>query len=270
MAISDDDFELTDATQADTGGEFAVALRKWRRARSRSQLDLALEAGVSARHLSFLETGRARPSREMALALAEALLLPRGARNGFLLAAGFAPAYPTTPLEAEALAPLRAALTEMMTRHAPFPALLCNRQWTILDANDPARALLAPLHGSSGEMNIIRMLAENPLAAQMIGNYPEVLAEMTERIRLEAHEAGDDPVLDDLIASLETARARHPAFGQGMRRPLVPLVIRTPGPDLRFLTAVAHFGTSEDVTVRDLRLELFFPADDATRQALGG
>jgi transcriptional regulator with XRE-family HTH domain len=263
MASIDDDLDLTEQA-----GDFAAALRKWRRARNVSQLDLALEAGVSARHLSFLETGRARPSREMALALAEALLLPRGARNAFLQQAGFAPAYPVTPLDAGALAPFRAAMTEMMQRHSPFPAMLCNRQWTILDANDPARALLAPLHGALGEMNVIRMLAENPLAAELIVNLGEVLAEMTDRIRLEALEAGDDPVLASLLAALEKARARHPVFGQGMRRPLVPLIIRTPGPELKFLTAVAQFGTSEDVTIRDLRLELFFPADEATRAAL--
>jgi transcriptional regulator with XRE-family HTH domain len=263
MASIDDDLDLSEHA-----GDFAAALRKWRRARNVSQLDLALEAGVSARHLSFLETGRARPSREMALALAEALLLPRGARNAFLQQAGFAPAYPVTPLDAAALSPFRTAMIEMMQRHAPFPAILCNRQWTILDANEPARALLAPLLSAGGDMNVIRMLAESPLAAELIVNLGEVLAEMTDRVRLEALEAGDDPALAALLAALEKARTRHPVFGQGMRRPLAPLIVRTPGPELRFLTAVAQFGASEDVTIRDLRLELFFPADDVTRAAL--
>lgn len=252
------------------GGDFAEALRKWRRARNISQLDLALEAGVSARHLSFLETGRAQPSREMALALAEALMLTRGARNAFLVQAGFAPAYPATPLDAAALAPFRLALRHMMEAHSPYPALLCNRHWTILEANPAAQGLLGALHGGEGEMNVIRMLAESPQAAELVVNLGEVLGEMTDRIRLESLEAGDDPVLADLLRRLERARARHPTFSQGLRQPMAPVILRTPRGELSFLTAVAHFGTSEDVTVRDLRLELMFPADAETRGAFSG
>lgn len=248
---------------------FGDALRAWRQARGLSQLDLALAAGASPRHVSFLETNRAKPSRDMVLTLADAMVIPRAARNALLNAAGYAPLYPSTPLDAETLQPLRAVLSEMMARHAPNPAMLCDRHWTIRDANASARALLAPLHGESGEMNIVRMLTQSPLAPVMIANYGEVLDEMIGRIRLEALEAGGDPEFAALLRLLEEAAKRHPPPNAAHpRRPLVPLVLRTPNGELRFLSAITHFGSSEDVAVRDLRLELLFPADDPTRAAL--
>ncbi len=254
--------------RAEVGG-FGAALRAWRQARGLSQLDLALAAGASPRHLSFLETNRAKPSREMVLTLADALVLPRVSRNALLNAAGFASLYPTTPLDADTLAPLRAVLAEMMQRHAPNPAMLCDRHWTIRDANTSARALLAPLHGESGEMNVVRMLTQSTAAADLIVNLGEVVEEMTGRIRLEALEVGGDPEFADLLRLLEDAARRHPPPGASTpRRPLVPLILRSPTGELRFLTAITHFGTSEDVAVRDLRLELLFPADAVTRQAM--
>jgi len=250
-------------------GPFAAALRRFRAARRMSQLDLALACEVSARHLSFLESGRAQPSREMVLRLADGLLLPLGAQNSLLQAAGFAAAFPASPLDSEILGPFRAVLGEMIARHAPYPAMLCDRHWTLLDANPTARALLSPLQDGPGPLNMVRMLAESPLAPAAIGNYPEILDEMTARLRLEALEAGDDPVLQGLLEALEAASVRHPHRAPaGQRRPVAPLVMNTGGQPLSFLSTIAHFGTSEDVTVRDLRLELLFPVDDHTREAM--
>lgn len=262
---------MTNATLDRTAPGFGEALRAWRQSRGLSQLDLALAAGASPRHLSFLETNRAKPSRDMVLTLADAMVIPRASRNALLIAAGFAPLYPSTPLDADALAPLRAVLSEMMGRHAPNPAMLCDRYWTILDANETARALLAPLHGESGETNIVRMLAQSPLAAELIVNFGEVLEEMIGRIRLEALEASGDPEFAALIKLLEEAARIHPPPRHAQpRRPLVPIMLRTPGAELRFLSAITHFGTSEDAAVRDLRLELLFPADEATRAMMKG
>lgn len=234
-----------------------------------SQLELALECGISARHLSFLETGRARPSRDMVLHLCEGLALPRTARNGLLQAAGFAALFPRSPLDGTELQPFRAVMVEMMARHAPWPAILCDRHWNVVDANGPAQALLAPMH-RGGVMNVVRMITDSPVAEAMIENLPDMLEEMAGRLRLEVIESGSDPELlalrDGLYAALHRlAPGKQPATP---RRPMVPLVVRFGETSLSFLTAVAQFGTSEDITVRDLRLELFFPADDATRAAL--
>ena len=258
---------LPTATEA---GGFPATLRAWRVARGMSQFELAETVGVSTRHLSFLETGRARPSRDMALALAEGLMAPRAARNAMLLQAGYAPHYPATPLEAEALAPLRAILAQMMDRHAPYPAMLCDRHWTIQDANAPAHALLSALNQGGAEMNVIRMMTDSPQAPDLIVNYAEALAEMHGRIRLEALEAGCDPVLEDLLERITARQKDFPPPAAMARRPLAPLILRSPAGELRFLTTIAHFGTSEDVTVRDLRLELLFPMDETTRVAMGG
>jgi hypothetical protein len=156
----------------------------------------------------------------------------------------------------------------MMARHAPFPALLCDRYWTVRDANAPALALLGALADGSGEINIVRTLTHGAAARAAIVNLPEVLEEMAARVRLEVLEAGHDPVLAELLAGVEAARRDHPLATTLPRRPLVPIVIATPAGPLSFLSMIAQFGTSEDVTVRDLRLELLFPGNDATREAM--
>lgn len=248
---------------------FAGQLRRFRTARRLSQLDLALACEISARHLSFLETGRASPSREMVLQIAEGLVLPLSARNALLQAAGFAAVFPASPLASSALGPFREILSEMMARHAPWPALLCDRHWNLLDASPTAEALLASLQESPADRNLIRLLTSEKAASGAIVNLAEMLAEMTSRIQLEALEAGDDDILAELLAGLQAAAARHPPLpGPAPRSPVVPLILASPAGELKFLSTIAHFGTSEDVTIRDLRLELLFPADDATRAAI--
>ncbi|MDF1792992.1 MAG: helix-turn-helix transcriptional regulator [Thalassobaculaceae bacterium] len=260
----------TPVTQrADAGRAFGTTLRRYRAARRVSQLDLALTCDVSSRHVSFLETGRARPSRDMVLHLAAGLMLPLGARNAMLQSAGFAPVFPASELDSEAIEPFRRILDEMISRHAPNPALLCDRHWNVLDASPSAGTLLSALRSDSGERNLIRLLAESPTAPDVIANLPEVLEEMAARLNLEALEAGDDPILPALLETLASAARRHPMpHGRQGRRPVLPVVVNSPDGPLSFLSAVAHFGTSEDVTVRDLRLELLFPADDRTRAAM--
>ena len=204
----------------------------------------------------------------MAMHLGAGLLLPLGARNALLQAAGFAPVFPASPLESVALEPFRAVLDEMMARHAPNPAMLVDRHWTVREMNKTARALLSPLQAGSTEMNIVRLLTAGDRAAQAIANLPEVLSEIASRLQLEALEAGGDPVFPDLLSALERACARFPQKTIRVRRPVLPLVLNGPGGQLRFLSLIAHFGTSEDVTVRDLRLELLFPSDNDTREAV--
>jgi transcriptional regulator with XRE-family HTH domain len=263
------------ATRAQTAdpGPFGLALKAARAGRRVSQLALALEAGVSARHLSFLESGRAMPSREMVLMLAEAMALPLAQRNRLLHAAGFAGVYPASPLSSEAVAPFRAILAQMMENHAPAPALLCDRHWNVLEASASAAALLAPLlaggsPGLAGPPNVFRLMACHPRAGELIVNLAEVLHESLERLVLEQCQAGDDPALADLIALVRAAVARQPWRPPARARsPVVPVRFRDGDNVLSFLSVVAQCGTSEDVTVRDLRLELLFPADDVTRRA---
>jgi transcriptional regulator with XRE-family HTH domain len=255
-------------------GPFGHALRTARASRRLSQLALALDAGVSARHLSFLESGRAMPSRDMVLTLAETLALPLSQRNQLLTAAGFAAAFPASPLASEAVAPFRAILSQMMDNHAPFPALLCDRHWNVLEANASAATMLAPLlEGWNGPPNVFALSATHPRAGDFILNLPQVLHESLERLALEQALAGGDPVLADLIAITRAAAARQPWKPDArLRSPIMPVQYAGPagpqGPQpLSFLSVIAQCGTSEDVTVRDLRLELLFPADDATRAA---
>lgn len=233
-----------------------------------SQLELADRCEISARHLSFLESGRARPSRDMVLRLCEGLLLPLSAQNALLLTAGFAPAYPASPLQSDALGPFRRVLDEMIARHEPNPALLVDRHWNVRETNATARLLLAELQDSAGELNLARLLVDNERAQGAIANFPEVLHEITARLQLEALEAGGDPVLTHLVAMLERACMRHPLAGVRTRRPVLPLELNVAGARWRFLSVIAHFGTSEDATIRDLRLELLFPADPETREAV--
>ena len=248
---------------------FAEALRRFRTGRRISQLELALACGISARHLSFLESARSMPSRDMVQKLAAGLRLPHAGWNALLHAAGFTPIYPASPLHAAALEPLRQVLAEMMTRHSPYPALLCDRHWNVLDANPAAARLLAALAGSPAERNVIRMMTDHPQAATIIANLPDMLVEMAGRLQLESLDADDDAAMRDLRQALAAAMARHPCSATpGLRRPLMPLIINTPTGTMRFLSAVAQFGTSQDVTVRDLRLELLFPADEETKKQL--
>ncbi len=248
---------------------FCAELRRLRMARRMSQLDLALTCEVSARHVSFLETGRTKPSRAMVLNLAQGLLLPLGARNRLLLAAGFGPVFPSSALESAALAPFREMLTEMITRHAPNPALICDRYWNLQEANAPAQVFIAALQGDSTQTNLVRLITESPNAPHVIGNRPEVLHDLRARIELEALEACDDPLMREVLSIVTEAATRFPIDRLALARsPLMPLVLNMPNGPMQFLSAIAHFGTSEDVTVRDLRLELFFPADASTRAAM--
>ena len=247
---------------------FGPALQRYRSARRLSQLELAATCDVSSRHLSFLESGRAQPSREMVERLSAGLMLPLGLRNTLLQAAGFAPVYPASPLSSDALEPFRAVLEEMISRHHPNPAMVVDKHWTVRDANATARALLSVLQDGSDEMSVPRLLATSAHAATAIINLPEVLDEFASRLQLEALEAGDDPVFADLLRLFEEACERHPRPSLRQRRPVLPVELTTPFGQMRFLSVIAHFGTSEDVTVRDLRLELLFPADEATRTAM--
>jgi transcriptional regulator with XRE-family HTH domain len=243
-------------------------LREWRRRRRLSQLDLALEAGVSARHLSFLETGRSKPSREMVLHLAEELDLPLRDRNQMLIAAGFAPEYAERTIDSPEMAPVREALDLVLNGHEPFPALVVDRWWNLVTANasvgmmtsDVAPELLEP------PVNVLRLSLHPDGLAPRIVNLGEWRAHLLDRLAREVALTAD-PRLTELQEELAGYPAGEPfeVHGPGIA---VPLRLRAGDAELSFFSTVATFGTAIDVTLAELSIEAFFPADTETAEVL--
>ena len=247
---------------------FGDHLRGWRSVRRFSQLDLALEADVSQRHISFLESGRARPSRDMVLRLADRLELPLRDRNGLLQAAGFAAAYPETPLDDVSLTPIRAALERMLAQHMPLPAVLFDRYWNLIDANPTAAAMFGVTPGAD-PINIVGLVAGNPELTSQFENWPEIAHHMMERLKLEAAASGGDTRLDEVIAVLGADPVFRDPPPEGIGDdPLIYLRLKVGDDVIGLFSCIAQFGTARNITVNDLRLELFFPEDDASEQAL--
>ncbi len=247
-------------------------LREWRRRRRLSQLDLALEAGVSSRHLSFIETGRSRPSAEMVVHLAEQLDVPLRDRNQLLLAAGYAPAYGQRDLDEPAMGPVREALDHVLAGHEPYPALVVDRHWGLVAANRAVGLLTAGAapHLLEPPVNVLRLgLHPDGLAAR-IANLPEWRAHLLDRLARQAVATGD-PAIDALLDEL----AAYPG-GEGGASPAadplggvaVPLRLRHEAGELAFISTVTTFGTAVDITVAELAVEAFLPADAATADAM--
>jgi transcriptional regulator with XRE-family HTH domain len=240
-------------------------LRDWRRRRRLSQLDLALEAGVSARHLSFLETGRSRPSREMVLHLSEQLDVPLRDRNQLLLAAGFAPAYTEQALDAPDMTAVREALDRILKGHEPYPAVVVDRWWDLAGANAGVALLTARVapHLLAPPANALRITLHPEGMAPHIRNLPEWRAHLLDRLRRQAAVTGDER-LAALLAELSAypgGEATLPADEPGIA---VPLRIDADGTELSFFSTISTFGTAVDITLAELAIEAFFPADEPT------
>jgi transcriptional regulator with XRE-family HTH domain len=246
-------------------------LRDWRRRRRLSQLDVSLDAAVSARHLSFVETGRARPSRELVLHLAEFLDVPLRDRNALLLAAGYAPAYGETPLDAEAMAPVRDALDAILQGHAPYPAVIVDRRWDLVTANAPALAILG--EGVAAELlappaNALRVCLHPDGLAPRIHNLGQYGGHLVDRLARQAAITGD-PEIAALLEELRGYTGAHVPADEGPAGQLVvPLVLESLGAELRLFSTLATFGTALDVTIAELAIESFFPADAETAATL--
>ncbi len=253
-----------------TAGPPGDILRAWRRRRHLSQLALALEAEISQRHLSCLESGRARASRAMLLHLAERLGIPLRERNALLLAAGYAPVFAERALDDPALAPARRAVARILDGHAPYPALAIDRHWTLLAANaalaplldgvDPA--LLAP------PVNVLRLSLHPGGLAPRILNLGEWRAHLLDRLHRQGTASGDPGLarlLDELSAYPAPEAPDGPGDGAGVA---VPLVLAVPAGRLSFLSTTTVFGTPVDITLAELAVEAFFPADPETAALL--
>jgi transcriptional regulator with XRE-family HTH domain len=244
-------------------------LREWRQRRHLSQLDLANDAEISARHLSFLETGRAQPSREMVLKLAERLEVPLRERNVLLVAAGYAPAFPQRSLEHPALKSAREAIELVLAAHEPNPALAYDRYWNLVTANRMLAPLLQgiPQHLLRHPPNILRLAFHPEALASRTVNLAEWCGHLLERLHRQC-ETTADPELIKLYHELRTYPI--PARGAPVSpdNVAIPLKLRHGGEVLSFISTTMVFGTPVDITLSELALETFFPADELTAQRL--
>ncbi|MFG2004147.1 helix-turn-helix domain-containing protein [Spirillospora sp. NPDC048911] len=252
---------------------FGTMVRYWRRVRAMSQLDLASAAMTTPRHMSFLETGRSNPSREMVLRLAGALDVPLRDRNGLLLAAGFAPLFSHRGLDDPALDRVTMAIGRMLEQHDPFPAVVLDRGWGLLRANHGAVRLFGGLLAPDpipDDVNVLRMILEPGPVRDGIANWEQVAPALLERARREAVGGVLDLATAELVQELrarpevEALITAAPAIA-----PLVPVVdvhFRLGADHLRFFSVVSSIGTPVDVTAQELRVEAFFPSDDQTAE----
>jgi transcriptional regulator with XRE-family HTH domain len=246
--------------------EFGPMLREWRARRRRSQLDLALEAEVSQRHLSFVESGRARPSREMVLRLAERLDVPLRARNALLVAAGHAPEYGERPIDDPALRPAMDAMRQILDGHEPFPALAVDRHWTLIAAN---RIALRLIEGAAPALvrppvNMLRLSLHPEGLAPRIVNLRAWKTHILDRLRRDADASGDAVLLALMEELARYPAGQDPPPGKAERESgliATPLRLRVPGGELALIGTMTVFGTATEVMLSELSLETFFPAD---------
>ncbi|WP_091135600.1 helix-turn-helix domain-containing protein [Microvirga guangxiensis] len=253
---------------------FGDYLREWRQRRRMSQMDLALEAEISTRHLSFLETGRSQPSREMVQLLSEKLDMPLRERNVMLASAGFAPVYPERSLDDPALQSMREAIGLVLKGHDPFPALAVDRHWSLVAAND---ALFSLVHGVDPALlnppvNVLRLSIHPAGLARRIVNFSEWRDHLIARLHHQVNVTGD-AVLSALIEELRSypipdAARRSPSSKADHASIVVPLKLMTEEGVLTFFSTTTVFGTPVDVTLSELAIEAFFPADPETGSAL--
>jgi len=264
------------SAQAPSPAAVGSLLRQWRQRRRMSQLALACEAEISTRHLSFVETGRSVPSREMLLQLAESLDVPLRERNALLTAAGYAPMFRERPLDDPALSAAREAIELLLASHRPNPALAIDRHWNLLAHNESVPPLLAGVDPSllAGQVNVLR-LSLHPLGlAPRIANLAEWRAHLLARLRRDV-ELSADPVLVELLQELrgyEFAGNGGEGHAAGAdiepAAVVVPFRLRTDAGLLSFVSTTTVFGTPLDVTLSEIALESFFPADQATAEQL--
>ena len=253
---------------------FGDQLREWRQRRRLTQLDLALEADISARHLSFVETGRAQPSRAMVLHLAESLEIPLRERNLLLMSAGYAPVYSQRTLEDPGLQAARRAMDLVLTGHEPYPALAIDRHWNLVAANRAVPALLAGVGTTLVEppVNVLRLSLHPDGLAPRIVNLAEWRSHLLERLRRQIDTTAD-PALSALMDELKAYPAprvppRSPSPQDEYAGVVVPLQLATENGTLSLFSTTTVFGTPVDVTLSELALESFYPADAATGEML--
>jgi transcriptional regulator with XRE-family HTH domain len=250
---------------------FGKLLRRWRDARGMSQLTLATEAGISTRHLSFLETGRAQPSREMVQLLAGMLDVPLGDRNALLVSAGYAPAYGERPLSAPELEPVRRALQFTLRQQEPFPALVVDGEWNIVMRNDGAARIFDLFNdcdcGDKAVPNVMRTVFDPQGLRRYIMNWEELAQCLVHSLHRVVAETGSDVMVrlrDELLAYPGVPSRWSVPDPTATMPPLVSMHLRKDDLSLTFFSMITTLGTPRDVTLQQLKIECFFPADAGT------
>jgi transcriptional regulator with XRE-family HTH domain len=255
--------------------DFATALRYWRDKRGYSQLRLSAESRISQRHISFLESGRSQPSRELILKLGTALDIPLRQRNVMLLAAGFAPAYQERKLSDPELASVKQALDFMLAQQAPYPALVVDRLWNLVMSNGPAAMMMRWLLDMPDSqpipregVNILQLMLDPLAVRKHLVNWQDVCADLLHWIQREAMSDGPGSeatrLLEQLVALPGIKAASQTPNLDTRLLPFLAMTIRKDGVELNLFTSITTMGTPHDVTVHELRIESFFPADAAT------
>ncbi len=246
-------------------------IRHWRKRRRMSQLDLATDAEVSTRHLSFLETGRSAPSREMVLVLGSALEIPLRGRNTLLRAAGFAPAYRHTDLEAPEMAQVRSALEFVLKKSEPYGAVVVNNTWDVLMMNEPLCALSIWLTGEPPKLpsNLLKNTFDPDGLKPFIKNWEDVARTTLDRLHREAmHHADVEELYEELLAMPGVPQDwRHVDWSRSPSL-LIPVTLAKDGLELSFFTTITRLGAPIDVTASELAIESYYPADEQTEAAI--
>jgi len=257
-------------------GSLGPLLRQWRERRRMSQLALALEAEISSRHLSFMETGRSRPSREMVLLLADVLDVPPRSRNDLLAAAGYAPMYRESPLDAPEMAQFRRALDFILRQQEPYPAIVLDRYWDILLGNEGTGRFMGVFMEAAevealGPPNAMRLIFHPQALRPYIVNWQATAAALIQwlhRDLLRSADPGTRLLLDELLAYPEVPRNWRTIDLDAPAAPFLAIEMRKGETHLRFFTTLTTLGTPYDITLHELRIESFFPADEPTDAAL--
>jgi transcriptional regulator with XRE-family HTH domain len=242
---------------------FGPLLKSWRERRRFSQLDLAHAADVSARHISFMEQGRAQPSRAMVLRLTRHLEVPLTERNTMLTAAGFSSHFKARPTRGPELAPVHAAIERVLERHLPYPAFALDRHWRVVHANATAAALFAAF-ALSPDQPMFALLTD-PVRAAAFENLAELRRHMAQRLRTESRHLGGDATLDQAVAALMDGLDETDVADTAAGAVTIATRLRLGAQRLALIGMVAQFGSTDDIALADLKIELLFPADDNTR-----
>lgn len=246
--------------------QFGLILKQWRGKRRMSQLDLGLTANVSARHISFLETGRSKPSKSMVMMLSDVLEMPNVVRNTFLGKAGFAPAYQNRALDDKDLAHVREAVNWTLDRHDPYPAFALDRHWNIVRANKSANMLLSGAGIVEGDSLLEAMLDENGIS-NSLENWHEVMHHFIIRLRTESNHLGGDPVLEKAIENMTERLGNSAPIYEDATSAVISARYRFGDTTLSLFSTISSFSSAEDIALSELKIEMMFPADEATRQA---